>query len=204
MSKYAYGIAVAALAAALASPANAQLLARKDLSLAMALTIATTAIATCKTNDYAVSASVVGRNGEVLVQLRGDNTGPHTIENSFRKAYTARTFRIPSGDMVKRVKDDPTLGLIHLAMSLPIRARCRSRSVTRPSVQPAHQVHRAERKTRLASRLASIKSPTSSSEPCVGGTAPCYMSRGVVQHLIHRHIFVPIEPSPHPPHTQNP
>jgi uncharacterized protein GlcG (DUF336 family) len=114
MFKYADGLVAVGLAAALASPTNAQLLARKDLSLATALSIATTAIETCKTNGYAVSVTVVGRNAEVLVQLRGDNTGPHTIENSFRKAYTARTFRIPSGEMVQRVKDNPTLGLIHL------------------------------------------------------------------------------------------
>ena len=44
----------------------------------------------------------------------GDNTGPHIVENSFRKAYTARTFRIPSGDLVTRLKNDPSLGLIHL------------------------------------------------------------------------------------------
>jgi uncharacterized protein GlcG (DUF336 family) len=61
-----------------------------------------------------VSATVVGRNGKIIVQVRGDNTGPHTIENSFRKAYTARTFRQPSGALVERVKADPTLGLIHL------------------------------------------------------------------------------------------
>ena len=102
-------------AIALASPASAQLLQRKDLSASMALTIAETTIATCKANGYNVSATVVGRNGEIIVQVRGDNTGPHTMENSMRKAYTARTFRIPSGDMVTRVKNDPTLGLIHLS-----------------------------------------------------------------------------------------
>jgi uncharacterized protein GlcG (DUF336 family) len=58
--------------------------------------------------------TVVGRNGEIIVQVRGDNTGPHTIENSMRKAYTARTFRSPSGALVERLKADPTLGLIHL------------------------------------------------------------------------------------------
>jgi uncharacterized protein GlcG (DUF336 family) len=99
---------------ALASPVSAQLLQRKDLSAAMALTIAETTIATCKANGYAVSVTIVGRNGETIVQVRGDNTGPHTIENSMRKAYTARTFRVPSGEMVTRLKNDPTLGLIHL------------------------------------------------------------------------------------------
>ncbi len=103
-----------AFACALATPASADLLARKDLSLATALTIATTAAETCKAQGYRVSVTVVGRNGEVIVQLRGDNASPHTMENSFRKAYTSRTFRIPSGEMVKRLKDNPQLGAIHL------------------------------------------------------------------------------------------
>jgi len=109
-------VAVAAVVAcAFAAPASAQLLIQKNLSAAMALTIAQTALETCKANGYAVSVTVVGRNAEVLVQVRGDGTGPHTMENSFRKAYTSRTFRIPSGDMVQRLKDNPQLGLIHLS-----------------------------------------------------------------------------------------
>jgi uncharacterized protein GlcG (DUF336 family) len=99
----------------LAAPAGAQLLAHKDITAEMAVTIAQTAIATCKANGYAVSSTVVGRNGEIIAQIRGDNTGPHTIENSFRKAYTARTFRSPSGALVERLKADPSLGLIHLS-----------------------------------------------------------------------------------------
>ena len=102
------------LAAALAMPASAQLLNHKDLSLATALTIATTAAETCKGQGYRVSATVLGRNGEIIVQLRGDEASPHTIENSFKKAYTARTFRIPSGEFVQRVKDNPTTGAVHL------------------------------------------------------------------------------------------
>src|SRR5262249_46795638 len=57
----------AAVALSLADAANAQLVARKDISSAMAMTMAETAIATCKANGYAVSAHVVGRNGEVIV-----------------------------------------------------------------------------------------------------------------------------------------
>jgi uncharacterized protein GlcG (DUF336 family) len=102
------------MVAALAMPASAQLLAHKDLSLAAALTIATTAIETCKGQGYRVSATILGREGQVIVQLRGDDTGPHTIENSLKKAYTARTFRIPSGEFAQRVKDNPTTGAVHL------------------------------------------------------------------------------------------
>jgi uncharacterized protein GlcG (DUF336 family) len=105
----------AALAASIVTPASAELLARKDLSLDTALTIATTAAATCKGQGYRVSVHVLGRNGEVLVSLRGDDASPHTMENSMRKAYTARTFRISSGEFATRVKAEPTLGQVHLA-----------------------------------------------------------------------------------------
>lgn len=102
------------LCAALAAPVGAQLLAHKDLSLETALAIATTAQQTCKAEGYRVSVTVVGRDGQVVVLLRGDDAPPHTVENSRRKAYTARTFRIPSGQFADRVKKDPTLGLVHL------------------------------------------------------------------------------------------
>ena len=103
-----------ALGCFIASTAQAQLLSRKDISASMAIAIAQTSMETCKTNGYAVSVTVVGRTGEIIAQVRGDNTGPHTIENSFRKAYTSRTFRVPSGTLVDRLKADPTFALIHL------------------------------------------------------------------------------------------
>ena len=108
-------ITVIVAALALAAPAHGQLLEHKDLSLATALTIATTAADTCKAQGNRVSVTVVGREAQVIVQLRGDGASPHTIENSQRKAYTSRTFRVPSGELVKRLKDNPTLGLVHLS-----------------------------------------------------------------------------------------
>jgi uncharacterized protein GlcG (DUF336 family) len=114
MSVVLYRLAGVGLACVLASTASAQLLARKDLSMATSLTMAETAIATCNANGYKVSATVVGRNGEVLVQIRGDGTGPHTMENSYKKAYTSRTFRIPSGEMEERQKKNPAMGAQYL------------------------------------------------------------------------------------------
>ena len=103
------------LAALLQTPASAQLLNHKDLSLATALTIATTAAETCRGQGNRVSVTVVGRNAEIIVQLRGDDASPHTIENSYRKAYTSRTFRIPSGELANRMKENPTLPFVHLS-----------------------------------------------------------------------------------------
>ncbi len=112
----------ATCACAWAAPARAQLLNHKDLTASIAITIAQTAIETCKANGYAVSATVVGRNGEIIVQVRGDNTSPHTMENSFRKAYTARTLRSPSGALVDRLKADPIFaGILHLTNIIALR-----------------------------------------------------------------------------------
>jgi uncharacterized protein GlcG (DUF336 family) len=115
MIKTSVGIAALALACSVGGSANAQLVTSKQISLPMAVTIATTAIETCKAQGYNVSVHVIGNMGEVLVALRGDNTGPHTMENSFRKAYTSRTFRGPSSDLVQRLKDNPNLPLIWLS-----------------------------------------------------------------------------------------
>jgi uncharacterized protein GlcG (DUF336 family) len=119
MTKPPFRLAAAALgilcAGALVAPAHAQLLSHKDLTASIAMAIAETTQATCKANGYSVSVTVVGRNGEVILQLRGDDSNPHTMENSLRKAYTARTTRAPSGALVDRVKADPTLGFVNLS-----------------------------------------------------------------------------------------
>ncbi len=108
-------LSVAALGCAIAFPANAQLLTQKSLSATVALSIAQTAYDACVKQGYHVSVHVVGRDGEVLVAIRGDEASPHTFENSQRKAYTARTFRKPSGEFAQQLKDNPNLSAIHLA-----------------------------------------------------------------------------------------
>ena len=106
-------------AASLAGSANAQLVPSKDMSVTMAVTIATTAIQTCKAQGYNVSAHVLGRSGEVLVAMRGDDTGPQTYENSFKKAWTSRAQRAPSLNFANAVKANPTAGAIHLTNMVP-------------------------------------------------------------------------------------
>jgi uncharacterized protein GlcG (DUF336 family) len=103
-----------ALTAGASGASDAQLISRKDLSLAMAIAVAQTAIETCKSQGYKVSAHVLGRDGEPLVGYRGDGTGPHTYENSMKKAYTAGTYHMPSGRFAQLVKDNPTLGPVFL------------------------------------------------------------------------------------------
>lgn len=95
----------AGFACALAAPAEAQLLERKDLSLGVALTIAGGAIDACKIKGFNISVVVVDRAGDTLVALRGDNASPHTMENARRKAYTARSTRRSTAEYAKQYTD---------------------------------------------------------------------------------------------------
>ncbi|TMJ34779.1 MAG: heme-binding protein [Alphaproteobacteria bacterium] len=108
MSANIYRVGLLGLTCAIAAPAHAQLLEHKDLSYAIAKTIAENALADCKARGYAVfSVVVVDRGGDTLVALRGDDAGPHTMENARRKAYTARTFRMTTEEYIKVLEANP-------------------------------------------------------------------------------------------------
>ena len=99
--------AVASLALLLALPASAQLIARRDLSYSMALSIATGALDACKARGYPVAVVVVDRGGDTMVALRADDAAPHTMENAPRKAYTARTFKMTTEVFIQEMKTRP-------------------------------------------------------------------------------------------------
>ena len=94
-------------ALSIVAPASAQLIAHRDLSYSMALTIATGALEACKTRGYNVAVVVVDRGGDTMVALRADDAGLHTMENARRKAYTARTFRITTSAFIEEMKTRP-------------------------------------------------------------------------------------------------
>ena len=74
----------------------------RTISVAAAQEAANAAMEQCRKDGYRVTVTVVNRAGQIKAVLRDEGTGPHTVENSFRKAYTSATFRIPSGDIGKR------------------------------------------------------------------------------------------------------
>jgi uncharacterized protein GlcG (DUF336 family) len=115
------GVAVAsAIACGLGGGASAQLLVHKDISLAMATTIARATIEACKAQGYNVSVHVLGREGQLILAVRNENAGVHTFENSMKKAYTARTFRRSSGDFnTNVVKGNPNTALLFLTNVTP-------------------------------------------------------------------------------------
>jgi uncharacterized protein GlcG (DUF336 family) len=115
--RFGFAIAAAAFACPLASPAGAALIMHKDLPLAVAKTIAEEAVAACAAKTYAVSAVVVDRDGETIVEMRGDNAAPHTMENARRKAYTAMTFKQTTAEYAKKLLDPNSVA--HQQVTLP-------------------------------------------------------------------------------------
>jgi len=59
------------------------------LPLALATKAATAAVEKCTKDGYKVTAAVVDKAGVLRAQLRGDGAGPHTVDSSRKKAYTA-------------------------------------------------------------------------------------------------------------------
>jgi uncharacterized protein GlcG (DUF336 family) len=108
-------LAVFGLMALMALPAHAQLLTHKDLSLAIATTIAQAALEKC--SAYGIAVVVVDRAGDTFVAMRNDKAAPHTMENARRKAYTARTFRMPTRQYAEKyIENDP---IVHQQVTLP-------------------------------------------------------------------------------------
>jgi uncharacterized protein GlcG (DUF336 family) len=110
-----------------AAPAQG-VVSERNISLNLAWTIAEAALSTCRQNGFHVSVAVVDRSGEVRFWLRDDDARPHTFENSRRKAYTARTIGMPSGEFAKLTATEPARAaqatlphIIALAGALPIK-----------------------------------------------------------------------------------
>lgn len=94
-----------ALAMSPPAPAGAQgVLMERNVSLALARTIADGAIAHCQKDGYDISVVVVDRTGQVRILMRGDKAAPHNVDLARRKAYTARTFRRTSAEWAKRTE----------------------------------------------------------------------------------------------------
>jgi uncharacterized protein GlcG (DUF336 family) len=85
------------------------LVTERNLSLAMAKTIAEGTIAECRAKGFNTAAAVVDRAGQVMVILRDERATAQMVEMARRKAYTARMFRTTTMEFQKRTGSDPTL-----------------------------------------------------------------------------------------------
>jgi len=88
-----------------ASAQAEDLVARKDLSLSLARTIADAAFDECSKQGFHTAVVVLDRAGQVLVTLRDEVASPITLEMARRKAYTATMFRSSSLEWAKRTAE---------------------------------------------------------------------------------------------------
>ncbi|MCL6720873.1 heme-binding protein [Klebsiella sp. T2.Ur] len=121
-------MAAALVAASVSLTAQADALNQKNLSLAQANALATSAIQACVAKNYQVTVTVVDRAGVVKAVQRTDNAGPHTVKASEMKAYTALSAKNASGKVMdaaqsnagaQNMRDIP--GFLLLAGGLPVK-----------------------------------------------------------------------------------
>lgn len=87
---------VASFLAAAAEPATYTV---RQLTTESALKAAQAALASCRASGYQVAVAVVDRQGLLQVQLRDRFAGPHTIEVSLDKAWTAASTRTSTAEV---------------------------------------------------------------------------------------------------------
>jgi uncharacterized protein GlcG (DUF336 family) len=92
----------------------------RSLTSAMALKLANAAYEDCAARGYHVAVAVTGRDGRLLSFVRSPLSGPHTIEVSQRKAFTATTFKTSTTQLMERgfTRDIP--GTLIVGGGLPI------------------------------------------------------------------------------------
>jgi uncharacterized protein GlcG (DUF336 family) len=89
------------------------------LSLSLANKIVTAAMQQCERDGFQVSVAVVDKSGVIRAQVRMDNAGAHTIESSFRKAYTSASLKLPTSRLAQiAAKDSELQGLHHMANNI--------------------------------------------------------------------------------------
>lgn len=63
----------------------------------------------CNKDGYRVSVSIVDRSGVLRAMARADGAGPHTVDSSKKKAYTAASLRRPTTELAELINKVPTL-----------------------------------------------------------------------------------------------
>lgn len=103
--------AVAALSLwALSSQVSAQdFPTQKVLPLELSTQAAMAAIKKCHDDGFRVSVAIVDQAGLLKVQLKADGAGPHTLDSSRRKAYTANSLRDSTHKYAVLVTQKPEL-----------------------------------------------------------------------------------------------
>lgn len=86
-----------------------ELLKEPQLPFGVANKAIQAALEACKKDGYRVSVSVVDRAGVLRAMGRADGAGPHTVDSSRKKAYTAASVRRPTSELADLITKIPSL-----------------------------------------------------------------------------------------------
>ena len=103
----------AALALALAtlgsSAAGGQTLQVHRIPAALAVEAASETIAECAKEGYHETAVVLDADGAIIVSMRGDGAGIHTLDSAHDKAYTSVSFKNDTLALAERTKGEDSI-----------------------------------------------------------------------------------------------
>ncbi|MGE5616747.1 MAG: GlcG/HbpS family heme-binding protein [Bacillota bacterium] len=110
-----------ALAASCLAMADEPTHSIRQLTPETALKAAQAALAKCREGGAQVAVAVVDRDGLTQVQLRDRYAGPHTLELSVNKAWTAVSFKTNTSELEKLTRPgQPMSGLRNVARFVAI------------------------------------------------------------------------------------
>src|SRR5688500_9972954 len=106
------------------------LVSERTISASAAQEAARVALEECRKEGYRVTVTILDHAARTKVVVSDDGASPHSLQHSLNKAYTALTYREPSGDYGKRAAANfpASAGALNLekiataAGGLPIRA----------------------------------------------------------------------------------
>ena len=89
---------------------DSPVIAVQRLKMETALAIAQASIEACRKEGVQIAVTVVDRGGHTQVVLRDVLAPDLTLEVSYKKAYTAMSFSVPSGQLIGRFPDPNSVG----------------------------------------------------------------------------------------------
>ncbi|WP_455210803.1 GlcG/HbpS family heme-binding protein [Kaarinaea lacus] len=93
----------------------------RTLSAGLANTAVLAAFNDCSKRGFHVAVALSARDGNLQAFMRSPLAGPHTVEVSQRKAYTAATYQASTLSMMQREELKFSPGVLLLGGGLPIR-----------------------------------------------------------------------------------
>jgi len=108
--KYAYKMLLTAAGSLIsASTSWADTLPTHRIPMALAAEAANETVAACARQGYRETAVVLDADGAIIVALRGDGAGIHTLDNAHDKAYTSVSFKNDTLALAERAKGEDSI-----------------------------------------------------------------------------------------------